>query len=142
MVERDKAGRLLDSLVDALADLRRYRESVSRAQMRTSRDIQHMVLHALYVAAQSAVDLAMHIGADAGLPQAGSYQDAFRRLGEAGTIETDLGERLAAWGGFRNVLAHMYAVVDHDRAYDALSEIDVLEKFAAIVAKLLGEQSS
>jgi len=62
----------------------------------TSRDIQHMVLHALYVAAQSAVDLAMHIRADAGLPQAGSYEDAFRRLGEAGTIEKDLGERLAA----------------------------------------------
>lgn len=63
-----------------------------------------MVLRALYVATQAAVDLAMHLGADAGF------------------LERDLAERLAAWAGFRNVLAHFYVSVDYERAYDALSE--------------------
>jgi hypothetical protein len=38
----------------------------------------------------------MHLGADAGLPQSETYQDAFRRLGEAGWMDPPLVERLAA----------------------------------------------
>lgn len=134
MVDRDKADRLLGELTGCLADLRRYREHVTRHDLNTVRDTQHMVLRALYVATQAAVDLAMHLGADAGLPPAVTYQDAFRRLAEAGVLDGDLAERLAAWAGFRNVLAHSYAAVDYNRAYDALDELGDLERFAAIVA--------
>jgi len=137
MVGADKARRLLIELLGSVSDLKRYRESVTREELRTSRDTQHMVLHALYVATQSALDLAMHLGADAGLPQAETYQDAFRRLGEAGWLEPRLVERLAAWAGFRDVLAHLYASVDYDRAYDALSEVSDLERFAALVSAKL-----
>jgi uncharacterized protein YutE (UPF0331/DUF86 family) len=45
-----------------------------------------------------------------------------------------LGERLAAWAGFRNVLAHSHASVNYDRAYDALAELGDLEQFAAVAA--------
>jgi len=93
-----------------------------------------MVLRALYVAAQAAVDLAMHLGADAGLAPPATYQEAFRRLADGGLLERDLSERLAAWTGFRNVLAHSYATVNYDRAYDALGEPADLEQFAALVA--------
>ncbi len=86
------------------------------------------------MATQASVDLVMHLGADAGLPPAVTYQDAFRRLAEAGVLERDLAARLAAWAGFRNVIAHSYAAVDYDRAYDALGELDDLERFAAVVA--------
>jgi len=139
MVDADSVRRLHGVLLDALSDLRRYRESIPRERLRSDRDAQHMVLHALYVAVQAALDLAMHLGADAGLPEAGSYQDAFRRLGEAGVVERDLAARLAAWAGFRNVLAHFYPVLDYDRAYDALSEIGDLEAFAVVVARMLEE---
>jgi len=134
MVDRDKASRLLHELTACLADLRRYRVRVTREELNTVRDTQHMVLRALYVAAQAAVDLAMHLGADAGLPPTATYQDAFRRLADADLLERDLAERLAAWAGFRNVLAHFYASVDYDRAYDALSEIGDLERLAAVAA--------
>jgi uncharacterized protein YutE (UPF0331/DUF86 family) len=134
MVDRDKASRLLGELTGSLADLRRYRDHVTRHALNTVRDTQHMVLRALYVAAQAAVDLAMHLGADAGLPPAATYQEAFHRLADAGLVERDLADRLAAWAGFRNVLAHSYASVNYDRAYDALGEIGDLERFAVLVA--------
>jgi uncharacterized protein YutE (UPF0331/DUF86 family) len=137
MVGAEKAARLLTELLGSVSDLRRYRDSVTREELRRSRDAQHMVLHALYVATQSALDLAMHLGADAGLPQAETYQEAFHRLGEAGWLEPPLVERLAAWAGFRNVLAHLYATIDYDRAYDTLSELSDLERFAAIVSSRL-----
>jgi uncharacterized protein YutE (UPF0331/DUF86 family) len=95
MVAAEKARRLLTELLGAASDLKRYRERITREELRTSRGVQHM-LHALYVATQSSLDLAMHLGADAGLPQSETYQDAFRRLGEAGWMDPPLVERLAA----------------------------------------------
>src|SRR5262249_50570749 len=109
MVDREKADRLLGELTGCLADLRRYRGRVTRQELNTVRDTQHMVLRALYVATQAAVDLAMHLGADTGLPPAVTYQDAFRRLAEAGVLDSDLAERLTAWAGLRHVLAHSHA---------------------------------
>jgi uncharacterized protein YutE (UPF0331/DUF86 family) len=135
MVHRDKARRLLNELTACVSDLKRYRDRVTQHELQTNRDTQHMVLRALYIAAQASVDLAMHVGADAGLPQAASYQDAFRRLADVGFIESELADRLAGWAGFRNVLAHLYASVDYARAYDAMSEVGDLERFAAHVSK-------
>jgi uncharacterized protein YutE (UPF0331/DUF86 family) len=137
MVQREAASRFLGVLLDNLADLRRYRDCIDRARLHSDRDAQHMVLHALYVAVQASVDLALHIGANAGLPQSATYQEAFRRLGEAGLIDRDLAARLAGWAGLRNVLAHFYPVVDQDRVADALQELTDLEAFGATVAKML-----
>ena len=47
---------------------------------------------------------------------------------------------LSAWRrgpAFRNVLAPLYASVDYDRAYDALSEVSDLERFAALASAKL-----
>jgi uncharacterized protein YutE (UPF0331/DUF86 family) len=137
MVDADKARRLLSVLLDAVADLRRYREQSTEAQLSSSRDDQHMVLHALYVAVQSTVDLALHVAADRGFPQSSTYRTAFRPLVDSGIIALPLAERLEGWAGFRNVLAHFYSVVDYGRVYTALSETADLEDFAKAVQGLL-----
>jgi uncharacterized protein YutE (UPF0331/DUF86 family) len=137
MVSADKARRLLAELLGCISDLERYRARFSRSDLSTQRDVQHMVLRALYVAAQSALDLALHLVSDGALPQAITYQDSFRRLAEGGVIDTALADRLAGWAGFRNVLAHLYASIDLDRVHASLSEVDDLKRFAAIVAAKL-----
>ena len=142
MVHPDKANRLIGTVRDCIADLRRYENEIDRATLRTDRDRQHMVAHALYVAAQATVDLALHVSADAGLPKAGTYQDSFARLCEAGIIDRTLAEKLAGWAGFRNVLAHLYAFTDYDRVYDAISEIDDLDQFVSIIEARIDAESS
>jgi len=137
MVAPESARRLLASLQDNLADLRRYRSEITHERLLADRDAQHMVLHAMYVAVQSATDLALHWGASEDLPGAATYADAFRRLAGTGGIDPALAERLAAWAGFRNVLAHFYAVVDFDRVFDALQDTGDLEQFARAAAAAL-----
>jgi uncharacterized protein YutE (UPF0331/DUF86 family) len=134
VVQADKAQRLLSVLLDSIADLKRYRATITREHMKNDRDTQHMVLHAMYVCVQAALDLALHASADAGLPQASTYQDAFRRIAELGWIDENAAGKLAAWAGFRNVLAHFYPVLDYDRAFDALAELEDLEAFAVVIA--------
>jgi hypothetical protein len=40
-------------------------------------------------------------------------------------------------GRLPHVLAHLYASVDYDRAYDALAEVANLERFAAVASAKL-----
>ena len=138
MVREQTLRRLHAVLLDNLADLRRYRTRISRDELRSDRDAQHLVLHALYVAVQASVDMALHVGADLGLAQTASYQDAFRHLGAAGQLDPELATRLTGWAGLRNVLAHFYPVVDYDRVHDALLELSDLEDFAAWISAKLG----
>jgi uncharacterized protein YutE (UPF0331/DUF86 family) len=139
VVDADKARRLSQVLLDALADLERYSRKFTEAELSSNRDVQHMVLHAMYIAVQATVDLAMHVAANRGLPQPATYRAVFRELADAEIIAAPLASRLEAWTGFRNVLAHFYSVVDYARVYAALDELDDLRDFAQAVQALLRE---
>ncbi|MFO1076707.1 MAG: DUF86 domain-containing protein [Planctomycetota bacterium] len=135
MVDRETLLRRLGLLQDALADLRRYRRQFDAAALRTNRDAQHMVCHALYVAAQAAIDIGLHAAADAEQPGAETYQQAFARLADAGRLTPELARRMQGWAGLRNVLAHHYATIDYERIATAMtSELDDLEQFVVAAA--------
>ncbi|HEV8325454.1 MAG TPA: DUF86 domain-containing protein [Myxococcota bacterium] len=139
MVQAETVRRRLSTLLDALADLRRYRAGVDAERLRSDRDTQHMVLHAMYVAAQSAIDLAFHALSDAEAPQPATYQQAFQRLGESGLLPAELARRMTGWAGLRNVLAHHYPIIDYGRVHAALvNDLADLEAFAAAASSWLG----
>lgn len=140
MVRSETLRKRLDVLLDALADLRRYRESVTSEALRDDRDTQHMVLHAMYVAAQAAIDVALHALADSEQPLGSSYRDAFGQLGSSGLIDPELAGRLEGWAGLRNVLAHHYATIDYGLVYQALADdLGDLEAFAEVAGTWLDE---
>lgn len=133
MVDPETMRRRLALLRDALADLRRYRDRFDADALRRDRDAQHMVLHALYVAAQSTIDIALHACADAEQPTATTYQQAFAHLATSGRLDQAFASKLMGWAGLRNVLAHQYASIDLGRVAAALhGELDDLDRFAAI----------
>ena len=135
MVDRESLRRRLSLLQDVLADLRRYRAKYDAATLVADRDAQHMVLHALYVAAQAAIDLALHAAAAAEQPSSTTYQQAFERLAAAGRLDRELAVAMMGWAGLRNVLAHHYANIDYARIAATLAnELRILERFAAIAA--------
>ncbi len=135
MVGRGACRQRLKSLLDALADLRRYRAKYDAAKLSDDRDAQHMVLHALYVAAQCAIGLALHAAADAEQSTSATYQQAFQRLAAAGRLDTALAQRMMGWAGLRNVLAHHYASIDYARVAATLAnELPDLEQFAAVAS--------
>jgi uncharacterized protein YutE (UPF0331/DUF86 family) len=138
MMAREKLARLVEVLRDNLADLRRYASGPAMADIQRSRDAQHMVLHAMYVATQAAIDAATHVVADRGLPRATTYAETFDRLAEAGVIETGLARRLADWASMRNVLAHFYPVIDFGRVERALhDDLGDFDRFVAVLDRLM-----
>jgi uncharacterized protein YutE (UPF0331/DUF86 family) len=131
----DTIRRRLTLLQDALSDLHRYRDRYDANSLQSDRDAQHMVLHALYVAAQAAIHVALHAAADSEQPSSSTYQQAFERLAVAGKLDRELAGRMAGWAGLRNVLAHHYTNIDYARIAATLAhELPDLEQFIAAVA--------
>jgi len=56
MLDNERFQDLLGAFSDALDDLARYRQSVTRDQLVANRDRRNMVLHALLVGVQSATE--------------------------------------------------------------------------------------
>ena len=130
----------LRELNESLKDWKRY-QSISLEELRTDRDKRNMVLHALLISIQSAIDIANHIIAEKGLRKTSTYRESFEILYEEGLIPKDLSENLSDLAGFRNVLVHIYWRLDMDAVYGVLQhDFAVLKEFERIVKRLLQEE--
>lgn len=137
MVDREKLSLRLDALESYLAELRSFR-SVSREEFVREPALHHLAERFLHLACECVLDIAHHLIADQGFPQATSYRNTMEILGQEGVLDKELAERLKQWMGFRNVLVHFYLDIDHGRCHDAIQQdLGDLEGFAASMARFL-----
>ncbi|MBS7251896.1 MAG: DUF86 domain-containing protein [Candidatus Freyarchaeota archaeon] len=123
----------LQELNFSLKDWERYQE-ISLEDLMKDRDKRNMVLHAMLVSIQSAIDLANHIIADRGLRKPLTYRESFEILSESGIIPPDLGDNLSDLAGFRNMLVHSYLRLDLEAVYNILqNDIRFLREFKKII---------
>ena len=139
----DKQG-ILDHLREldaALQDWKRYKNKISLEDLREDRDKRNMVLHAMFVAIQSAIDTGTHLVAEYRLRKPASYRETFEILRDHGLIEEPLAADLSDLAGFRNVLAHIYWRLDLDRVHAILTGSEgVLGEFLRKIKDLLKQQ--
>ena len=110
--------RRLLALRRALAQLERHRGHPLQAL--SDLDEQWVVLHGLQICAQTALDVATHIAASAGL-DAPDYATAIDRLADIGVLERPFAGRFRDVAGFRDVVVHDYLDVDLAVVHDALN---------------------
>ena len=128
----------LQEMDEALADWKRYQESVSFDDLRSDRDKRNMTFHAMLVSIQSALDLGNQLIAQCGLRHPETYREAFELLAEAAILPQDLSDKLADLAGFRKVLTHIYWRLDLQRVYEILQmEAETLTQFRGIMQNLL-----
>ena len=119
----------------ALEDWRRYR-SIPLEELRRDRDKRNMVLHALLVSIQAAIDIANHLIAERSLKRPSTYRESFQILSDEGVIPPELSNELSELAGFRNVLVHLYWGLDIEKVHGVLvSGPGALEEFGKIAKK-------
>lgn len=129
-----------EEMAETLADWERYRGKVTLEQIRTNRDTRNMVLYAMLLSIQTAIDIANHLIAQKGLRTPATYREAFEILTEAGVLAGELGEELADLAGFRNALVHLYWRLDLQHAYEVLQHgLAPLRQFHETVRQLLSK---
>ena len=127
----------LRELNESLKDWERY-QSISLEELHTDRDKRNMVLHAMLISIQSAIDIANHIIADKGLRKPSTYRESFEILSEERLIPKVLSDRLSDLAGFRNILVHIYLRLDIDAVYEVLQrDLSALKEYERAVKRLL-----
>jgi uncharacterized protein YutE (UPF0331/DUF86 family) len=134
VVDTDILRRRIEALLQYIQRLSRF-AAIDRKSFVEDPDIHHLAERYLHLAIESALDIANHLIADAGLESPETYRDAFAILARHAVIESALGERMQLWAGYRNILVHAYLTIDHGIAWDAIAnDLDDLRQFAAIGA--------
>lgn len=127
-------------LVERLAELRRYldhlyeiRGGVEDARtLEKDLSLHNDVLFSLMMVAQLVIDAAGEVGAREGLAFE-DYTEAVRNLGRVEGFPAPLVDSLARLPGFRNILVHEYAALDHEVVLRALRDLEPIERFIECV---------
>jgi len=137
MFDREGIIDHLRELDEAIEDWERY-QYISLGELRSNRDKRNMVLHALLVSIQAAIDIANHLIVERSLRRPSTYRESFEILSDEGIIPSELGDDLSDLAGFRNVLVHIYWRLNLEEVYGVLkNDLGSVKEFRDIVKKLL-----
>lgn len=106
-----------------LAFLRQYIHdlNVYGALDKESRRREHYAIERLLqLLCESAADLSLQVLKAGGQVPPGSYREIFTALADSGAMPRDLANRLIAACGMRNLLTHLYDVIDMERVISAI----------------------
>ena len=93
----------------------------------------------LFLAIQECIDLASHVVADEDWGPVDDAASAFDLLAGHRVIDRGLAEEMRRAVGLRNLIAHGYSLVDHQRIQDGYREgVASLRRFLAAVAEKAG----
>jgi uncharacterized protein YutE (UPF0331/DUF86 family) len=95
----------LTELEESLKDWERY-QRYSLEELQKDRDKRNMVLHAMLISIQAAIDISSHLISKNQLKWQTTHRETFELLGRAGMISEELAGELSDLAGLRNVLVH------------------------------------
>ena len=119
-IDRSVVERHLTALDAALQRLRCHAGKPA-AVLAADPDESWVVERGLQLCCQNALDLALHLVAEAG-QEANDYTQSIDVLAELGIIPKDFSAEFRKMGAFRNALVHGYLRVDHDVLHRVLNE--------------------
>lgn len=129
MTSIDVLENKISAIQHYLAILSRYQD-LSHDKIQDDLTLRGAVERYLYLAMQSAIDLAEAIVAFKTLRKPSVYSDNFKILHEAGVISPSLMKKMVGMTGFRNIITHDYAEINFDLVYDVLKKgLDDLMEF-------------
>jgi uncharacterized protein YutE (UPF0331/DUF86 family) len=116
--------------------LEKYKQ-YSQAEIENDVDRRGAVERYLYLALQSAIDLADATIAYKNFRKPITLSESFHILEENGIIPQELAEKMVRMTGFRNVVAHDYEKLNYEIVYDVLkNKLKDIEDFTAKIASL------
>ncbi len=133
MVSPEVIRKRIRLLEGYLKKLRRIQGGIDRDSFLTDTDRQDIVDRNLHLAIESVLDIGQHIIASSGWEPAEEYADVFEILERHGVISKELLSRVQGMAGFRNLLVHEYAEIDHGQVFDILkNNLEDLQELARI----------
>ena len=138
MVSPDVVQKRIRLLEGYLKKLRAIRQRTNLDAFLADSDTQDIVDRNLHLAIESVLDIGQHIIASSSWKPAEEYAGIFTILEQHGVIPNELLARVQGMAGFRNLLVHEYAEIDHFQVFEVLqNHLDDLEALARLFQQFL-----
>jgi len=144
MIEREKVDRFLALMKDDVLELKGLGlASMSFEEYLDDKRLRALSEHYLRIAIEAAIDVGRHIIAAKGLRAPEEYKKIGVILRQEGIIPPDLGEKLVAMAGLRNILVHLYWEIDYRELYRIITaELSDLERYAQCILEYVERETA
>lgn len=134
----DKAEYIRDCL-----EILAQEQSLTKDAYLADRTAQDVVERRFETTIQACIDIASQILTVEDEPVPEVYADRMRALVDSGVLSAELGERMAATAGFRNVLAHQYGTsIDDELVYESLQDLARFHEYLTAIREYLSSQNA
>ncbi len=125
-------------LEEVISELERLRDAELASE---TLGHQWAIERGLHLGAEILLDIGNHVLSAGFGVAADGYEDIIQRLGERLVLSTELHQRLAGLGGFRNLLVHDYLRLDPERVKEILSDApEAYSAFAVTIRRWLAAE--
>lgn len=139
-VDLDRLTEKAAALRRALVDLRRL-VSIPQAEFAADSDKRAGFRYHVVVAAEAAVEIAMHLISRKGLRTPAGYKDAFSALQESSILTAEVCALMRSLAGVRNPLVHQYWTVDDLRLRREMgAALPGIESFLGQIGRCIGRE--
>jgi uncharacterized protein YutE (UPF0331/DUF86 family) len=119
------------------------KQSLTKDAYLADRETQDVVERRFETTIQACLDIASQILKAEGESIPEVYADRMRALVDSGILSAELGERMAATAGFRNILAHQYGIsIDDELVYESLQDLTRFHEYLTAIKEYLSEQNA
>ena len=138
LVSPDLVSQRLRLLNGYLNKLHAIRNRTTLEQFLADSDTQDIVERNLHLAIEAVLDVGQHIIASSRWQPAEEYRNVFPILHQHNVISSNLLSRVVGMAGFRNLLVHEYATIDHSQVFHVLkNNLDDLAELARAYQKYI-----
>lgn len=131
MIDRERVERFVFLTRDAVRELRVLSlKEMGMEMYQADKRTRALSEHYLRLAIEATLDLGRHVVVKTGLGVPQEYREVGKILREEGVLPVDLGKKLEAMAGMRNVLVHLYWDIDYALLYKTIvEELDTFERY-------------
>jgi uncharacterized protein YutE (UPF0331/DUF86 family)/predicted nucleotidyltransferase len=131
MIDRERVERFVFLIREAIQELKALRlEERGLEAYKSDKQARALSEHYLRIALEATLDLGRHLIVKTALGVPQEYREVGKILREQGVVPPELGEKLEAMAGMRNVLVHLYWDVDYTLLYKTIVEdLETFEQF-------------
>lgn len=128
----------LERLIERLEGVRDLGEGVYLQDI----ERQAMTERWLQLAIQICIDVGAQLSSELSAQPPSDYGGVFTSLADAGHLDRELADRLAAAARLRNLLVHAYLDLDSRQVFAALARLGDLREFAVAVQRIVASDAA
>jgi len=133
-LDKETMHNRLQQLENNVVELKKIQKKYSLESIKAETALQWALRYGLLESIQIVIDVSCHIVVHNNLGNAKTYAECIELIQKYRYINENLGKKLKAMTGLRNILVHEYVSVDTEKLYEMLNYLNDFSEFSELIS--------